>query len=148
MIRKLFLSIALLPLAVSAADYRLTSPDGGIVLEVACGDSLTYRVEAAGEIVFTPSPLAMTFTDGTVWGLQPMVEKKNYSESDSQIPSPLYRKSSVRDRYKQLTLTFRGGYGVDFRAYDDGVAYRFFSLDDTPRTVTDELVRFNFAADH
>ena len=47
MIRKLFLSIALLPLAVSAADYRLTSPDGGIVLEVACGDSLTYRVEAA-----------------------------------------------------------------------------------------------------
>ena len=51
MIRKLFLSIALLPLTVSAADYRLTSPDGGIVLEVACGDSLTYRVEAAGEIV-------------------------------------------------------------------------------------------------
>ena len=34
MIRKLFLSIALLPLTVSAADYRLTSPDGGIVLEV------------------------------------------------------------------------------------------------------------------
>ena len=148
MIRKLFLSIALLPLTVSAADYRLTSPDGGIVLEVACGDSLTYRVEAAGEIVFTPSPLAMTFTDGTVWGVQPKVVKKNYSESDSLIPSPLYRKSSVRDRYKQLTLTFRGGYGVDFRAYDDGVAYRFFSLDDTPRTVTDELVRFNFAADH
>ena len=89
MIRKLFLSIALLPLTVSAADYRLTSPDGGIVLEVACGDSLTYRVEAAGEIVFTPSPLAMTFTDGTVWGVQPKVVKKNYSEFDSQIPSPL-----------------------------------------------------------
>lgn len=88
MIRKLFLSIALLPLTVSAADYRLTSPDGGIVLEVACGDSLTYRVEAAGEIVFTPSPLAMTFTDGTVWGVQPKVVKKNYSESDSLIPSP------------------------------------------------------------
>ena len=62
MIRKLLISIALLPLTVSAADYRLTSPDGGIVLEVSCGDSLTYRVEAAGEVVFTPSPLAMTFT--------------------------------------------------------------------------------------
>ena len=50
--------LALLPLTVSAADYRLTSPDGGLVLEVSCGDSLTYRVEAAGEVVFTPSPLA------------------------------------------------------------------------------------------
>lgn len=94
MIRKLFLSIALLPLTVSAADYRLTSPDGGIVLEVACGDSLTYRVEAAGEIVFTPSPLAMTFTDGTVWGVQPKVVKKKllgirFADSEPALPQKL-----------------------------------------------------------
>ena len=46
MIRKLFLSIALLPLTVSAADYRLTSPDGGMSAE----EYLAYTTEETEKV--------------------------------------------------------------------------------------------------
>ena len=148
MMRRILFWAALLPLAVRAADYRLTSPDGNIVLDIACGDRLMYRVEAGGEAVIATSPLAMSFDDGREWGVNPKVAKAVYAEADDSIPSPFYRRSSVRDHYRELTLTFRDGYGVVFRAYDDGIAYRFLSLEKQSGIVVDELVQFNFAEDH
>lgn len=148
MIRWILVWMALLPLAVQAADYRLTSPDGDVVLEVSCTDRLIYRIEAGGEAVLATSPLAMSFADGREWGVKPEVVKTEYAEADEMIPSLFYRKSSVRDHYRELTLTFRGGYGVVFRAYDDGIAYRFLSLEKRSGTVVNELVQFNFADDY
>ncbi len=58
-----------------------------------------------------------------------------------------YKKASVDNVYNHLTLEFKG-YSVEFRAFDNGVAYRFVSTAKSGEfTVTDELTEFNFAED-
>lgn len=41
------------------------------------------------------------------------------------IPSPFYRASELRNHYNGLTLRFKKDWNVEFRAYNDGIAYRF-----------------------
>lgn len=54
----------------------------------------------------------------------------------------------MEDVYNQLTLKCRGGYSVQFRAYDDGAAYRFISEQNKPFIVLNETADFNFDKDY
>lgn len=38
-----------------------------------------------------------------------------------------FKFSSIPNHYNQLLLKFSGNYSVEFRAFDDGVAYRFIT---------------------
>jgi len=63
------------------------------------------------------------------------------------IPSPFYRKSEIQDEYNELILQFRGQWGVEFRAYNDGVAYRFVNKKKTSFTIQNEEATFCFTDD-
>jgi alpha-glucosidase len=54
----------------------------------------------------------------------------------------------IFEQYRERTLHFNGNYALVFRAYDDGVAYRFETSLPGKIKVHSEEVRFNFAADH
>jgi alpha-glucosidase len=67
-----------------------------------------------------------------------------------QVIEPAVRQKAarIRERYNELRLAFRGDYAVSFRAYDEGVAYRFETA--LPRAevkVDAEEVAFEFAGD-
>ena len=48
------------------------------------------------------------------------------------VPSPFYRANELRDYYNELTLRFKKDWNVEFRAYNDGIAYRFVSRSKKP----------------
>ena len=139
-----------LPLAAAAVqkNWSLTSPDGRIVTEVSAGDGLRYSVSRDGVRLLDPSEISMTFADGTVFGGGDKVRRARKGSNDVRdIPAMNYKKATVNDVYNSLTLEFKG-YNVEFRAFDDGVAYRFASTAKSGEfTVTDELTEFNFAED-
>lgn len=54
--------------------------------------------------------------------------------------------STVKDEYNQLLLTFKGDYSVEFRAYNDGIAYRFITNKKTEVEVLGEDFVVNFPA--
>ena len=80
-------------------------------------------------------------------GRKASVRKASAKSVDEIIEAPFYKRSAVEDRYNSLTLTFKGDYGIDFRAYDDGAAYRFRTSMKDEITVTDELVDIRFPED-
>ncbi len=45
----------------------------------------------------------------------------------NQVLEPVvaHKSSKITDNYNYLTVTFRSGLSVQFRAYNDGIAYRF-----------------------
>lgn len=57
---------------------------------------------------------------------------------DKVIPSPFYKKTEVQDIYNEMTLSFRGNYGLVFRMYNDGLAYRFTTKMKNDIVVVDE----------
>ena len=54
----------------------------------------------------------------------------------------------INDIYNQATLNCKGNYGVIFRAYDDAIAYRFFTKMPGEIIIKNEEANFNFTEDH
>jgi hypothetical protein len=62
--------------------------------------------------------------------------------------SPInYHKKTIKDEYNQLTLNCKGNYGIIFRAYNDAVAYRFFTKMNGEIIIRSEEANFNFPDD-
>ena len=149
--KKLLLTLLLFSAGtgISAAKtYDLKSPDGKIAVRVdVSADAVTYSISRDGKELIAPSPLSLTLADGRVLGRKASVRKASAKSVDEIIEAPFYKRSAVEDRYNSLTLTFKGDYGIDFRAYDDGAAYRFRTSMKDEITVTDELVDIRFPED-
>ena len=125
----------------------LSSPDGKLKSTITVGDKLTYDISCNGQQVLAPSPISATLDNGKVWGDKARLSKVTEKKNDTQIDAPFYRSSCVRDYYNELTLRFKGDYSVVFRAYNDGVAYRFVNHAQKPFCILNEEVDYRFPAD-
>lgn len=136
--------------AARPAEQKLLSPDGRTEVTIVCGDKLSWSVERDGRLLLAPSHMALS-TDRGVWGEDRQPKSVERTSVDRMIEAPVYRQAEVEDRYNGLTLAFAGAagrYGVEFRAYDDGVCYRFTALDRKGRfKVTGETAEFRFDDD-
>jgi alpha-glucosidase len=139
---------ALAPDESVAATHTLKSPDGRIELRVRADDLLRYDVLLKGAALLRDSTLAMTI-DRTTLGATPKVASAKTRAVDRWIEPPVKQKAArLRERYNELRLEMKGRYAVVFRAYDEGVAYRFeTSLPQREIKVRDEEVGFRFAGD-
>lgn len=134
--------------SVSAKEYRLQSPSGKITANIDCGDEMKYSVSYDGKEVLSKSPISITLSDGTVWGEKAKVSKAVRKSNESIVESPFGQSSQIIDSYNGLTLRMKGGWSVEFRAYDDGLAYRFASTQTKPFEIVAEQADFNFPADY
>ncbi|MDX1283703.1 MAG: glycoside hydrolase family 97 protein [Draconibacterium sp.] len=140
--------ILLLGFNLSAKDYSVESPSGKITINVSVNEDVTYSVLLNGTEIVAPSAISLELGDGTVWGKNAKVRKaKTVSESKELIPVVQRKYSKIKDEYKQLTLSFKG-YALQFRAYDEGVAYRWISEKEGEYKVKSEQATFAFPANH
>jgi alpha-glucosidase len=63
------------------------------------------------------------------------------------VPVVPEKYSRIRDHFNELSLDFTGGWGLDVRAYDDGVAYRFRASGSGPITIAAEEFRLTLPDD-
>lgn len=144
----LMLGLACIPATLAAQKtYSLSSPDGNLRTTVTVGDEIRLRLDAGDTPLLAPSPVAMTLEGGEVLGQNARVVRTKKSSVDQTIASPLYKKNRVVERYNQLTLSFRGDFGLIVRLYDDGLAYRFTTDRKGTLRVEDECVAFTFPSD-
>lgn len=132
---------------LSAKVYTLTSPDKRIAVEVDVAKQTTYSVRYDNQVVLAPSPLSMTFGEGRTIGDNMKVRKAS-TTTVNQVLTPVIRQKSdkILDHYNELTLAAKD-YKILFRAYDDGVAYRFVTNFPDSVKVMSENVNFIFPDD-
>lgn len=135
-------------LCVAQKHFDLKSPDSKLSVRVTVGESLVYTVSHAGELLLEESPVSMTLGDGRVLGEKASVRKASTKSVDEQIGTPFYKRAVVKNHYNELILQMKGDYRVIFRAYDDGVAYRFEISDKKPFIVQTEQVEYHFPQDY
>ncbi len=107
--------------------YQLTSPDGKVETTITAGSTLAYSISVDGKQVLAPSALSMSLSNNSVWGTNVKVKKADRSTINEAVPSPVYRATALPNHCNVLTLQCAGNYNVEFRAYNNGVAYRFVS---------------------
>lgn len=135
-----------LSIQISAKDLTVKSPDNKIVATVSIGDNITYSVSLNGKQIIGPSVISLKI-DEQVLGLEPSLkEVQNKSVNQNLAPVVRQKSSLIEDHYNEMTLQFKGNYSLVFRAYDDGVAYRWVTMIRDSVTVFAEEVNFNFPA--
>lgn len=129
-------------------NYQVSSPDGHITASVTVGENISYTVSRDGQTLIAPSTISMNLSDDIVFGQNDKVRKTVRASFDEIFPTVAYKKAEVRDNYNQILLNFKE-FSLIFRAYDDGVAYRFVSNLDKKKTyeVISEQAEFNFGED-
>ena len=130
-------------MSAAPKEFSLSSPDGKLGVHVEVGETVSYSVLHEGTPVLAPSQVSMTLDDGTVYGVDSRFQGKKTRSVEERICAVNYKKKTVEDRFNELTLRFKG-FNIIFRAYDDGMAYRFVSLSDAPFRVVSEQADFNF----
>ncbi|MTK54454.1 glycoside hydrolase family 97 protein [Paludibacter sp.] len=147
----LFISLFSIQVCLSMTtpvEMRLLSPDKQIVLQLEVGSDLSWTLVQAGETIISPSNISLLLADGTILGKDAKIKSTQRTTINSTIKAVNYRKQEIADNYNQMTITFKGDYGLIFRAYNDGVAYRFFSTKKDGIVIADEQANFNFKTDH
>lgn len=143
------LFMALAGARARAESHELKSPDGRIGVRIETDKQIRYSVSLDGRLLTGPNPLSMTLGDGKVLGRNARLEKADReSVKDKIIPPVRIKNAVIEDVYNELTLTFAGSYFVVFRAYDDGLAYRFGMSGAGPVTVVTEDIQYRFGQDH
>lgn len=126
--------------------HELISPDGKLRITVDNTDGLSYTVHSGNDLLIADSPISMTLTDGKVYDGKGRLLSNKRRTVNEKINTVVYKKAVVEDHFNEMTMKFKE-YSVVFRAYDDGVAYRFISHSKTPFEVKSELATFAFAQD-
>lgn len=134
-------------LMLTAKDYSLTSPDAKIRVVVSSGDILSYRVFYNDKLIMGPSEAAMEMAGGSFVGRKETVSSAKTTSVNATIkPVVPHKNSTIADQYNLLTIKFKSGYSILFRAYNDGVAYRFTSTSKADLTVLNEVASISFPA--
>ena len=147
-ILSLLLFIGNAPLAAKVKNYTLSSPDGGLKVEISTGDGLSYRIMHENDTILSHSNIGLVLADGTLVGKSSRVTRERRKKIEDKVESPFYRFKEFVAACNELDLKLQDGFGVTFRAYDDGVAYRFYTTVASEVTVKDEMAEFNFPQDY
>ena len=128
-------------------ESELSSPNGEIKVTLNITDKIYYSIAYDGDVLLKDNSLQLTLKD-EVLGQNPRLRRRKYVSVDEQLTPVMPLKfSTVTNQYNQLTLTFKN-YSVEFRAYDDGVAYRFVTSRKGEVEVLGEEFAVNFPDDY
>ena len=128
--------------------YELTSPDRQVKATVSVGEQLTYNLAYGNETLLDNCTLGMEVGEEKL-GTNPKVvraSRKNVSETITPVVPLKY--ATVDNHYNQLLLKFRSGYSIEFRAFDNGFAYRFITDRKGEMEVKNETFGLHFPGDY
>ena len=117
-----------------AKDYTVTSPNGKNVATV--NDSLSITVSHSGKTVVT-----IKARQAHAGNIKKLAGTKHMTET---IQAPFYRHNKIWTEGNQMDLTLNDGFGLQVRACNEGVAYRFYTTNKKVTIIKDEMADFVF----
>lgn len=134
--------------AIQGKKYALASPDGKLTIEISTDDRLAYQVMHEKDTILSFSNIGLVLADGTAIGNKSQVTGIKRKKISDHVESPFYRFKEFVATCNELDLKLKNGFGVAFRAYDEGVAYRFYTTQKKEVILKEEVAEFNFNQDN
>lgn len=144
-------------LFAAQAQYSVKSPQSLVEAKVDVDSQIKYSVYFNGKPVITNSLIRFEFKQAPPMGDEMVVLKTSVREINEIWSPVLKRKAKVLNHCNELTLQLqekkfpRRMMNLVFRVFDDGTAFRtefVGSGNGHEYVITDEMVTFNFTADH
>lgn len=143
----LLMSFSLKGISKEAKAIKLDSPDGDLKITLDIGTETTYSVSYKGQFILDASPISLTIDQGKALGRNARL-KSQKQKTVNEVVKPLFGKfKTLANRYNELELAFTDNYSLVFRAYNDGIAYRFVTRLPGKIRVLNEQSVYNFPVD-
>jgi len=133
-------------LAQKDKSFDVVSPNGNVKLHIDVSSKLQWSVRQKDQQVIEPSSISLQLQN-EVLGDNVVIASSKTEKVNITINAINYIKAIIPDEYNQLTLTCKNDYGIVFRAYNDAVAYRFFTKKKDSIIIKNEEANFNFTND-
>lgn len=131
----------------TAREYKVNSPDRRTSVAVTTENRIQMSVTFDGKEIFNSPRIGMVLSGGKVLGENEKVERTSINRIQEIIkPVVPYKRSEIPNDCNILTLYFKSGFALEFRAYNDGVAYRFETFLKNEITVNNEISELVFPA--
>lgn len=135
-------------ISLFAQNIEVKSPNGEIKLTVSIKDKIYYSVDYNTEVLLNDCYLQLVL-DNEVLGNDPKLTGQKRSVINENInPVVPLKYSTVNNHCNVLLLNFKGDYSVEFRAFNDGVAYRFITDRKKESIVKGEDFVINFPSEY
>ena len=136
------------PEPAASSVHRLASPGGHIEVAVRAAPDLSYDVRYDGKPLLIDARLVLDIDHRRLGAAARITTSKRGHADGMVVPAVRLKAEVLPEKYNELRLECEGGYAVTFRAYDEGVAYRFeTALAAAQVKVYGEEALFRFAAD-
>ncbi|MHA4895702.1 glycoside hydrolase family 97 protein [Pedobacter sp. PWIIR3] len=136
------------PALLAQKQMELKSPDGKIKVKLNLADKIYYSVFYDTDELLQKNSLSLMLKNNAL-GINPKLASSKFSQGNNILKPYLPVKfSAVKNSYNSLLLNFKGNYAVEFRAFNEGIAYRFVTKMKDSVEVMNEEVNLNFPSDY
>lgn len=138
--KKLLFFVALATcMTLQAKVVKVASPNGRITVSISdSGGALSYSAALSSKTLFTQHTLQVKLATKTLGEKAKIVGVKTQKVNNIIKPVVPIKQSTINDRYTDALLTMRGNYKVEFRVFDNAVAYRFIIAEKDSVNIVDE----------
>jgi len=148
---KLFFAAALsLVLSTTYCQTKeVSSPNGRIKIALTINKGIKYSVSFDNKLILASSSVDLISKDGKALTEKASLKKAAIKQVRETILPPVAEKRKIiPDNYNELLLIFKQNFSISFRAYDDGIAYRFATSLKDILFVFNEVSEYNFPENH
>ncbi|MEP6848751.1 MAG: glycoside hydrolase family 97 protein [Acidobacteriota bacterium] len=143
-LRFLLLVVFLSPIFAIAQDLSVRSPNGKVEARIRIGKTVSYSIYYNGSSVVPDSAVALTIKGHADIGTNLKILNKNERKIEEVVTVPVPgKRRNLRNSCNELEIGFQGNYGIVWRVYDRGVAYRWTTDLPGQITVSNERVDIN-----
>lgn len=126
--RKVFWILLMIVLAnVTSRAADLVSPNGSVKINISVSDRIYYSIYRDKTPLIENCNLGINLDGSSTDKNLKLLSIKSSSISRELSPVVPLKFSKIDDRCNTMLLNFKNGFSVEFRAYNDGVAYRIIT---------------------
>ncbi|MCR5313971.1 MAG: glycoside hydrolase family 97 N-terminal domain-containing protein, partial [Bacteroidaceae bacterium] len=142
----LLLLCAALSSAHAQKTLSVTSPDGNLKMDVIVNKQISYNLIDNGDTIMKGCKIALDIKGENHQASLITSYRKKIKEN---VNTPLYKFRTISNEANSLTLKLRRNLNVEFRAYNEGVAYRFATRNTKGEYfIENETADFVFTGNH
>jgi len=124
--------------------FNLNSPDGSIEVSVIIENDIHYAVKLNGKPLLDYSRISMTVDDKVLGSLPVIKDTIRKICNEVLFPVVKVKSAEILNQYHSLEFVFKDNYSIEFRAFNEGVAYRFGTNYNKNIKVSNEEADFSF----
>lgn len=146
----LLLFVVFVSFSAFSKTISLSSPDKNITLKVSNQPSyVEYDITSHNELIISKAKANISLSSSK-YEQEKLEYHSHKITSVNQVINPVVQQKSkeIVENYNQLTVQFDNNLSIEFRVFNEGIAYRFRTKSARDMVILDEEVSLNFADDY